>query len=179
MSKPFSEGWEIDLKLDRYDDIFSDFDIRPYSRRALSVDFLDELRRASYEKDNDGIEIVLNVPSDERNESSEGMIRRRLKDHFRKHFRMLEMQKNRMRRRGVAMIVFGVAAMISAAMIMFGGAEEDLFKSFLVVFLEPAAWFLFWEGLNTIIYGSKDIEAHYNFYRKMSHNQGKIHFRSY
>ena len=33
---------EISLLLDSYDDIFSDFDPRPYNQRALSQDFLAE-----------------------------------------------------------------------------------------------------------------------------------------
>ena len=41
---------EISLIIDTYDDIFSDFDPRPYSQRALSDDFLLEARKASKDK---------------------------------------------------------------------------------------------------------------------------------
>ena len=34
----------VHIALDDYDDIFSDFDISPYNQRALSKDFLDELK---------------------------------------------------------------------------------------------------------------------------------------
>ena len=45
----FKEG-NISLILDNYDDIFSDFDPRPYTVRALSDDFLNECRKAIIEK---------------------------------------------------------------------------------------------------------------------------------
>ena len=38
------EKAEVGLRLEKYDDIFSDFDVRPYSARALSVDFLEEIK---------------------------------------------------------------------------------------------------------------------------------------
>ena len=41
---------DIPLVLDSYDDIFSDFDPRPYSERAMSGDFLLECKKASAEK---------------------------------------------------------------------------------------------------------------------------------
>ena len=41
---------EISLSLDNYDDIFSDFDPRPFSQRALSDDFLIEAKKASRDK---------------------------------------------------------------------------------------------------------------------------------
>lgn len=41
---------EISLVLDTYDDIFSDFDPRPYGERALSSDFLDEAKKAARDK---------------------------------------------------------------------------------------------------------------------------------
>ena len=52
----------ISLKVNRYNDIFSSFDPRHYSVRALSVDFLDEAKRASIDKDSKKIELRLLIP---------------------------------------------------------------------------------------------------------------------
>ena len=46
--------------------------------------------------------------------------------------------------------------------------EGGLLTSFLVVLLEPAGWFLFWEGLDLTIFSSKKIKPDLNFYEKMS-----------
>lgn len=174
-----AESREVNFKIERYDDIFSDFDNRPFFRRSLSVDFLEELQRAVYDKDDEGIEVVLNVPAAARNEANELKIKRRLKEHFLKHYRLLAIQKKSVKRRGLIMVAMGMVAMGIAASVIFNGAEADLFRSFLVVFLEPAAWFLLWEGMDLIIFGSKDIDANLRFYKKMSHAHVKIYFAGY
>jgi len=179
VEKELAEDQEILLKLDRYEDIFSDFDLRPYSRRTLSVDFLDELRRASYEKESGAIEVVLHMPTGKRNEASEGKIKERLKDHFKKHYTLLLSQKARVVRRGATMVVMGVIAMLLASFIHFKYNESNLMVSFLVILLEPAAWFLLWEGMDLIIFGSKDINAPLAFYKKMSQKRNSIIFKGY
>ena len=47
-------GAKIFLWLDDFDDIFSDFDPRPYSARELSDDFLDEVRKIAAEMMSNG-----------------------------------------------------------------------------------------------------------------------------
>ena len=44
-AKKFREG-NISIVLDSYDDLFSDFDPRPYRIRALSDDFLLECKKS-------------------------------------------------------------------------------------------------------------------------------------
>ena len=48
---------EISILLDNYDDIFSDFDPRPYSERSLSDDLLNEARKASRDKNTGRLEL--------------------------------------------------------------------------------------------------------------------------
>lgn len=179
--RPFTglETAEISLKLERYDDIFSDFDIRPYSSRALSVDFLDEIKRASCDKRDEGIELVLYVPAKERSESREATIKERLAAHFKRHYRLLMEEKRRIIRLGTSMVTLGILCMIAAAFIVFGDPTRSLLLSFLVVFLEPAAWFLLWEGMDQIIFNSKGINPDLHFYKKMSDSRGHTHFKVY
>jgi hypothetical protein len=171
------ETCEITLRLDQYDDIFSDFDMRPYSKRALSIDFLDEIKRASVDKSDDGIELILNAPEKERNESHENTIKERLDAHFKRHFNLESKEKQRVVRLGITMVVLGVICMIAATLVMFEDPSQNLFLSFLVVFLEPAAWFLLWEGMDQLIFNSKNINPELDFYRKMA--ESRIHFQSY
>ncbi len=84
LEKEMKEG-NISLILDGYDDIFSDFDPRPYSERALSDDFLSECKKAARDKD-EKLELRLMVPGDNRNFKDELKIRKRLKTHFHRHF---------------------------------------------------------------------------------------------
>jgi hypothetical protein len=173
------ETQEIFLRLEKYDDIFSDFDIRPYSRRSLSVDFLDEVRRAAKDKPFDGIELILHVPESERSESHEAVVRERLSAHFKKHHLMSLKEKRKAKKLGYTMVFFGVVFMLAATSIVFKDHTESVWLSFLVVFLEPAAWFFLWEGMDQIIFHSKAMEAEFNFYKKMAYAHSRIHFKSY
>lgn len=174
-----TDNSEIVLKLERYEDIFSDFDMRPYARRAMSVDFIDELRRASFEKQDEGIELILNMPASKRNEANEAKIKERLKGYFKKHYLLLSGQRRGVVRRGTAMVAMGVIFMFVATFIHFENASQNLLLSFAVVLLEPASWFLVWEGLNQIFFSSKEANTQINFFKKMSHNRNSIRFGSY
>jgi len=167
---------EIKLKLDSYNDLFSDFDPRPYSVRALSEDFLTEAKKASYEKE----DIILNlmVPKEKRVIKDEIIIKKRLKQHFSKHYYILNKKvRRKIIHNGELFISFGIFIMLIASIIMFKFPETNIITSFLIVLLEPAGWFLFWEGLNLIIFESKKTEPELEFYRKMSN--AKIIFSSY
>jgi hypothetical protein len=138
--KSSPEASEIVLRLNQYSDIFSDFDIRPYSSRALSVDFLDEIKRASHDKEEGGIELILNFPKKERNEPHELVIKERLTTHFKKHYHLLVKEKHRILKLGITMVILGILCMVAATFVVFKDPSESLSLSFLVVFLEPAAW---------------------------------------
>jgi len=174
-----SDTSEVSLKLDKYEDIFSDFDIRPFSGRALSVDFLDEIKRATRDKGDNGIELILNVAETKRSEFHETTIKERLASHFGRHYRLLLEEKRHITRLGVSMVTMGIACMIAATFVVFSDPSRNLLLSFLVVFLEPAAWFLLWEGMDLIIFHSKKINPELEFYRRMTESSGNIHFKSY
>ena len=173
-----AETAEISLKLENYDDIFSDFDIRPYSSRALSVDFLDETKRATQDKSENGIELILHVSEENRNASHEATIKERLAAHFKRHYHLLLKEKRQVMRLGGIMVTLGILCMIAATLIVFEDPSQNLLLSFLVIFLEPAAWFLLWEGMDQIIFNSKTITPELEFYRKMDDPNGHIYFKS-
>src|SRR3989344_622708 len=173
------ERAEIYLRLEQYSDIFSDFDMRPFGRRALSIDFLEELKRAATDADQGGIELMLHIPEKDRNESEEEVIKERLAVHFKRHFHLLSAEKHRVLKLGRSMVIMGIIFMVAATFIVFKDPSESLFLSFLVVFLEPAAWFLLWEGMDQIIFNSKNMNRDLNFYRKMFNSHKHIYFKSY
>lgn len=176
---PSDDTKEITIRLEQYEDIFSDFDIRPFSRRALSVDFLGEIQRASTDKSNQGIEFTLFVPEKKRDEAHEAVIKDRLVRHFTRHFGLLSQQRRGILRLGFGMVVLGIISMVSATLILYRDPTENLLLSFLLVFLEPAAWFLLWEGMAQIMFNSKSVKPELDFYRKMSHAKARIHFKTY
>lgn len=170
---------DIFLKLENYSDIFSDFDIRPYSKRALSVDFIDEIKRAVSGRKIGGVEMILHIPVKEHKQDEEVIIKERLVSHFNRHYNLLRDEKRHIKKVGVGMISAGIFFMVSATLLIFQDHSKNIFFSFLVVFLEPAGWFSFWEGLNHLFFESKKVDPDLDFYRLMSDPRGQIHFKVY
>lgn len=168
---------EISLWLDHYDDIFSDFDPRPYSQRALSDDFLLEIKRASRDKTSGQIELKFLVKAEMRNKKQENLIRRRLKEHFKKHHTILQEEVKTVRNKGVYFTIFGILVMIAATFLLSWFEDKRILTNFLIILLEPAGWFLFWEGLNQIVFETKSVKPDLEFYEKMSRSE--ITFLSY
>ncbi len=159
---------EVSLILDSYNDIFSDFDPRPDSQRALSVDFLEEARRATREIKPGVFELRFLIPAAHRRLDKEAVIKKRLKDHFKKHADILEQEKSKIVRQGFYFIGLGVIFMLVAAFVLYKYHDViSLVKEMLVVMLEPGGWFLFWEGLALVIFKSKVVKPDLDFYRKM------------
>ncbi|OGI93622.1 hypothetical protein A3A03_01315 [Candidatus Nomurabacteria bacterium RIFCSPLOWO2_01_FULL_40_18] len=173
------ETAEIYLRLEQYSDIFSDFDIRSYRERALSIDFIEEIKRAASGMDKGGIELMLHIPEKDRNEAEEATIKERLAAHFKRHYYLLSAEKRRVMKLGITMVVLGIMCMILATFVVFKDPTQNLWLSFLVVFLEPAAWFLLWEGMDQIIFNSKNVNPDLNFYKKMFYSRDRIYFKSY
>lgn len=169
--------FEISLLLDTYDDIFSDFDPRPYGQRALSDDFLLEAHKASRDKPSGKIELQLLMPAAQRNAQQENTIKRRLREHFRRHALLLAKEKHQQIKQGIFFTIAGVLTMFLTTLVMFTQQTKNFLFSFLVVLLEPAGWFLFWEGLRQAIFEHKSIQPNLTFYEKMS--KCDIYFSSY
>lgn len=157
----------ISLRIAGYDDIFSSFDPRPYSERALSVDFLGEARRASIDQPEGGLELRLLLPARKRKSSDESMIKKRLSDHFHRHATIMKRKHDDILRRGIVFILSGVAMMFFVAVATYSFYNINLITEFLLVMSEPAGWFFFWEGLDQVIFEAKDIMPDVEFYKKM------------
>ncbi len=168
---------KISLTLNSYEDIFSVFDTRPYTERSLSVDFLDEAKRASREKSEQGLQLNLLVPKKKRNEYDEILIKERMKDHFRRHYHKNMKEKHESIQSGMKMFLLGILFMITATYVLFKFKEETFVSALVVVILEPAGWFTFWEGLDMMIFESKGHNEEIEFNKKMAN--AEIKFISY
>ncbi|MFH0978112.1 MAG: hypothetical protein V1837_02300 [Candidatus Woesearchaeota archaeon] len=153
--------------LESYDDIFSDFDPRPYSERALSDDFLNECRKASIDKGYD-LELRFLVPGRKRRATDEEHIRHRLMEHFQKHFIQKEIEQKAIKRQGWAWAIIGICMIFVAALI---SNFEGLINKFLLVVFEPGGWFTTWTGLDKIFSDAPRRMPEYKFYKKMASSQ--------
>jgi hypothetical protein len=157
---------EISLVLDTYDDIFSDFDPRPFGERALSEDFLLEARRASYDKE-DEIELRFLIPQAQRNVAHEAIIKQRMHEHFRKHKTKEEREIKEYKKQAVILIVTGTVIGYVAVWLSLLNINLIL-KSAVDILLAPASWFTIWTGIEHILFTPNDLKANEEFNRKMS-----------
>jgi hypothetical protein len=57
---------------------------------------------------------------------------------------------------------------VFATSLLLNRNSTDFFRNFLIMLMEPASWFFFWDGLEMILFKSNEINHDLNFYRKMS-----------
>ena len=176
-SEKNSSETSLSLALANYNDLFSNFDPRPFTERSLSVDFLDEIRRASKDKPGEGLQLKLMVPRDKREVSQESAIKRRLKDHFRRHFNLLLGETKRIKRLGFSLAVLGVFFIVGAGFLYPYIDSGGFFVRLLFLLLEPACWFLGWTGLDQFFYTIRNKQPDFEFYKKM--DSSEISFFSY
>ncbi|MFH0701358.1 MAG: hypothetical protein V2A62_02895 [Candidatus Woesearchaeota archaeon] len=167
---------EVSLWLDSYTDLFSDFDSRPFSNRAMSQDFLDEAKRATKDLEPGKFSFKLLMPEKLRVLSDEKVIKRRLKEHFQKHHDELEGEQRMITYKGMALAVLGFLLMIAAALVTYQNFSQ-WWAVIIVTIFEPAGWFTLWFGLDHVFYFKKQKKPEYLFYERM--NGTEISFGSY
>lgn len=167
---------EISLWIDTYDDIFSDFDPRPYNQRAISDDFLNELMKATRSKRTGKIEIRFLVPKRIRSTQQEAVTKKRLQEYFHHKMNLIKQERKELIMHGVLFTGIGIVLMIVAT-ILLSRSTHNMLTNFLIILLEPAGWFLFWNGMDTLIYRVKAKNPEHDFNKNMA--KAEISFMSY
>lgn len=163
----------VQLTLDSYQDLFSDFDPRDYSERGLSDDFLHELKSAVGEVPFEEFEMIFSLPSKERNQELEKIITERLHSYFRKREMLLLKEKRDFIKSGIWLTIIGLAVLCGSIFLAWYESDDKIFSLFKVV-LEPAGWFMSWYGLDQVFYLSRKNIHNLKFYQKAM--KGKILF---
>jgi len=142
---------EITIQLDNYDDIFSDFDPRPYHSRELSDDFLKEMRRRYLEDKKGRFEVRFTIPSSERDLKEEALIKKRLREHFAEMVRSEEEAIAAIRNKGYIYIVLGAIVLVANVFALFMLNESSVFYQILSVLLVPAGWYGMFTGIGKVL----------------------------
>lgn len=166
----------INLVLNSYEDIFSDFDPRSVNVRALSDDFLEECKKIALNKGDDGLELILSIPKSKRNSMLESRIKKRLKEHFKKHSFEQEKLMKKIKRNGLNWIMIGIIAIVAAIFVK-TFKESALVDSIIEPLVVIPGWFAIWEGLARVFVKSQEQAPNHMFYKKMS--EASITFTSY
>jgi hypothetical protein len=142
---------EISIAIDTWDDIFSDFDPRPFDVRALSEDFIAELRKHYRETRTGHYLITIYGPAALKDEKRERAVIQRLKTHF-KH-RSLQRQRElaRIRIRGFIFVFVGILFLGFLTLATYFKFVSDLAIELLGIVFMPLGWFGIWEGFSKIV----------------------------
>lgn len=166
---------ELNLWLDFYDDIYSDFDSRHYLKRRISEDFLYELRTEMNYNEHHAGDMVLLLPEQQRNETAEKIIANNLTDFFTRQFRFHHDKSRKKLNKGILLFVAGVTIMLLNSWVSYHSGESFPII-FLKVLLEPAGWFLLWAALDFLFYDFAGLKKERTFYKEVS--KMHIHFKS-
>jgi hypothetical protein len=132
------------------------------------VDFLGEAKRASIDKPSGQIELRLLIPKKIRKAEIEEVIEKRLRGHFERHAKKVSEQNKKILRNGLIFTASGILIMLVATFTLFVGySQSNFFTHFLTILFEPAGWFLFWEGLDQVVFESRKTKPEMEFYEKM------------
>ena len=142
---------EIAIQLDTYDDIFSDFDPRPYSSRALSEDFLKEIRRHYLEDKRGRFEVHFTIPAPVRNVGDEALIKKRLREQFGIMVEQERSEIEKIKRRGYLYIAVGLAVLLADTFAMFALIQPSFIYQVLSIILVPAGWYGMFTGIGKVI----------------------------
>ena len=161
---------DISIWVDRYEDLFSDYDSRDFTERALSDDFIMEVRKLVREMPSDNIELKFNLMADQRNPDTEAIIINHIHEYFTYYAKVVKKEMDLVQRNGILLSIAGFALII--ALIVFGHyvGETTLLSQFHVA-VEPVGWFLCWTGLDMIFAQSKKEQTTIDFNLKMARAQ--------
>ena len=155
---------QLSLWLDYYDDIYSDFDSRKYHKRRLSEDFVDELKASVKHKIGEFDKLLLLLPPEQRNEQVEKEIITSLKERFQELLAIYQQKERKIFRKGILLLLSGVLIMAINSLLIYKGYKGYII-AVLSIIMEPASWFLVWNGLDSLVYDYRVAKNETGFYK--------------
>jgi hypothetical protein len=166
---------ELNLWLDSYDDIYSDFDSRHYLKRRISEDFLHELRtEMKYREHHHAGDMVLLLAQERRDEPAEKVIAKSLTDFFSAQFYFHRDKCGKKLKNGLLFFTAGVIIIVLNSWVSYYAAASFSVIT-LKVLLEPAGWFLLWAALDFLFYDFAELKKERFFFKELS--EMHIHFK--
>ncbi len=150
---------QVEIAIDAYDDLFSDFDIRDYRERFFSNDFLDELKmRTNRSVDAKALAIKLVIPSDERDDGAEAIILDRIREFF-----AMRLERNKAKKRAILLTAVKFEA-IGLLIMLVANYLARFITDYLRDFLLIPSWFFVWSGLEKYMYNIRGLDKKIRFY---------------
>lgn len=159
---------EISIWLDKYDDLFSEFDSSSFKARTLSDNFLTEVRKLVHEaQDAKNIELKFNLMQDEPNVETEALIIKNMHDYFASKAKAAKDEMTSTLRKGGLLSLAGFALITFLILVGHTWSNFILLKG-AEMMLDPFGWFLVWNGLDMVFVQSKKEQPTVDFNLKMT-----------
>ena len=139
----------VNIWIDKYSDVFSDFDTRPLIKRKLSNDFITEICKMVREDPTTQVELNFNILDDQKDTEVEGIIINHLHTHFTNNQKNERESIKKVSRKGYMLTSLGFLLILFLAYVA-SIAKGIFFINSLPVLIEPLAWFVTWTGLDHI-----------------------------
>ncbi|MCW3127469.1 MAG: hypothetical protein JWO03_3127 [Bacteroidetes bacterium] len=139
----------VNIWIDKYSDVFSDFDTRPLFKRKLSNDLIVEICKLVAGNASAKVEINFNILDDNRDIEVENIIVGHLKTHFTNSKKAEKAKVRKTTKLGYMLTSLGFFIILTIAYVS-SLAKGVFFLNSLPVVVEPLAWFVTWTGLDHI-----------------------------
>jgi len=167
--KPSAHMNSVDIALDGYDDIFSDFDPSPYRIRLLSEDFIKEITRRHRETKGGDLEVRLTLPKGRRNAVVENIIRERLGEYFGGKAQKAEEEIRARERKGWKYMAAGIALNVVGILVVHFMEGANVAFKVGGSLVEMAGWISTWVGAERAIMETpKEMREQKEFYERMA-----------
>lgn len=160
---------EINLWIDKYADVYSEFDTRPFTERALSDDFIQEIRKMTAQQPSNHIRLKFNVLEDAQDEAAEEAIIQSLNRHFSKMAEELRQERRHILKRGYTMLGGGSLLILFLFFLTTVPQIHELkYIEGMILMAEPMGWFMTWTGLDLVFQNTRNSKATLEFNAKMA-----------
>lgn len=157
---------ELSIWISSYNDLYSDFDSRNFSKRLVSEDFIHELKRNAKEVRGEIKRLWLHLPEQSRVPQIETEITGSLKSFLSNQYQVTKDEISQLRKKGVLMSLLGFLLLIAAAAVHYADDGSFLFSALRVI-IEPAGWFLSWNGFDTLLYDVRSKRIPFIIFEKL------------
>ncbi|MCX8163505.1 MAG: hypothetical protein N3D10_03035 [Candidatus Micrarchaeota archaeon] len=158
--------YQFGLWLDEYEDIFSDFDPRPYQKRQISDDFIIELKKRIRETPKGEFEIAFYLPKEKRNPKLEPIIKKRLREHFDSELMLTEKIITKKQKKYLTYFLGGIFILFLSTYLSLEYYNEQLLVIGANLIL-PLGWFSIWTSLDYYLNQRKEDEEKILFFNKI------------
>lgn len=158
---------DISIWLDKYEDLFSQYDSSELKARTLSDNFLEEMRKMVRKVPASGIELKFNLMQSAPDAQNEALIGDNIHDYFTCHAKAAQQEKADIIRSGMVRIVAGFA-LITCLLMVRNKWSAVLALHGLEMMLDPLGWFLIWTGLEMVFVQAKKEQPAIDFNLKMA-----------